>query len=175
MKPETLVAQALHEIDRATGGIVPAIQLSTTYARDGRYEPIAGHIYTRDDNPIYATVERVLAAIEGGSSALVFASGMAAATAAIRASLAPGDHVLAPRVSYFAVRNWVQRFGAKWGVAVDTVDTTDVDAVRAAIRPGQTKLVWFETPANPTWDVTDIAAVAEVAHRAGARIAVDST
>jgi len=175
MKPETLVAQALHEIDRATGGIVPAIQLSTTYARDDRYEPIAGRIYTRDDNPIYATVERVLAAIEGGTGALVFASGMAAATAAIRASIAPGDHVLAPRVSYFAVRNWVQRFGAKWGVAVDTVDTTDVDAVRAAIRPGQTKLVWFETPANPTWDVTDIAAVAEVAHRAGARIAVDST
>jgi cystathionine gamma-synthase len=99
---------------------------------------------------------------------------MAAATAAIRASLRPGDHIIAPRVSYFAIRNWTQRFCARWGVALDTVDTTSVDAVRAALRPN-TKLVWFETPANPTWEVTDIAAICEVAHEVGARVAVDST
>lgn len=175
MKPETLVAQALHAIDHETGGIVPPIQLSTTYARDDQYAPIGGRMYTRDENPIYETVERVLAALEGGTDALVFASGMAAATAAIRACVKPGDHVLAPRVGYFAVRNWVQRFGEKWGVTVDLVDTTDLAAVRAALRPGATRLVWFETPANPTWDVTDIALVAELAHAAGARVAVDST
>src|SRR4051812_19838906 len=157
MKPETLAAQALHAIDGDTGGIVPPIQLSTTYARDEHYALIGGRTYARDENPIFETVERVLAELEGGSGALVFASGMAAATSAIRSMLKPGDHVIAPRVGYFAIRNWITRFGAHWGVAVDTVDTTDLAAVAAALRP-TTKLVWFETPANPTWDVTDIAA-----------------
>ena len=174
MKPETLAAQALHAIERETGQIVPPVPFSTTYARDDQYRIRAGAMYTRDENPIYPAVERVLAALEGGTGALVFPSGMAAATAAIRACLKPGDHLIAPRVGYFAVRRWIARFCAKWGVAVDTVDTTDVDAVRAALRP-TTRLVWFETPANPTWDVTDIAAIAEVAHAAGALVAVDST
>jgi cystathionine gamma-synthase len=174
MKPETLAAQALHAIDRETGAIVPPVHFATTYARDEHYAT-RGPMYTRDDNPIYPAIERVLCALEGGAGALVFPSGMTAATTAIRASLKPGDHIIAPRVSYFAVRNWTQRFCARWGVSVDTVDTTNVDAVRAALRPGQTKLVWFETPANPTWEVTDIAALSEIAHAAGARVAVDST
>ncbi|MBV8760305.1 MAG: PLP-dependent transferase [Deltaproteobacteria bacterium] len=174
MKPETLVAQALHAIDQQTGDIVPPIQLATTYARDDQYA-LRGPMYARDENPIFRTVEQVLARLEGGTSALVFPSGMAAATAAIRACVKPGDHVIAPRVGYFAVRNWVQRFGARWGVHVETVDTTNLDAVRGALRPGKTKLVWFETPANPTWDVTDIAAICELAHAAGARVGVDST
>jgi cystathionine gamma-synthase len=174
MKPETLVAQALHAIDRETGGIVPPIQLSTTYARDEEYAVRAG-MYTRDENPIYPTIERVLAALEGGTGALVFGSGMAAATAAIRSLVRPGDHVIAPRTCYFALRNWTVRFGEQWGVAVDVVDMTDLAAVKAALRPGQTKLVWIETPANPTWDVTDIAEVCTLAHGCGARVAVDST
>lgn len=173
MKPETLAAQALHAIDRETGAIVPPIPMATTYARGADYA-LRGPMYSRDDNPIYPAVERVLAALEGGAGAMVFPSGMAAATAAIRASLKPGDHLIAPRVGYFAVRHWIQRFCAKWGVAVDSVDTTNLDAVRAALRP-TTRLVWFESPANPTWDVTDITAIAELAHEAGARIAVDST
>jgi cystathionine gamma-synthase len=175
MKPETLAAQALHAIDRETGGIVPPIQLSTTYARDDHYQLIGGRTYARDENPIFETVERVLAALEGGTGALVFASGMAAATSAIRSLVAPGDHIVTARVGYFAIRNWIERFGATWGVAVDVVDTTDLAAVRGALRPGKTKLVWFETPANPTWDVADIAAISELAHAAGARVAVDST
>ena len=175
MKPETLAAQAVDAIDRSIGGdIVPPIQLSTTYARDDQYA-LHGPMYARDENPIYKTIEDVLTRLEGGTGALVFPSGMAAATAAIRANLRPGDHVIAPRVGYFAVRNWIQRFGARWGVDVDTVDTTSLGAVRAALRPGKTKLVWFETPANPTWDVTDIDAVCELAHAAGARVGVDST
>jgi len=99
---------------------------------------------------------------------------MPAATATFRALCKPGDHVVAPRVAYYALRNWLARWGARWGVAVDIVDTTDLAAVRAALRP-TTRLVWVETPANPTWDVTDIAAVADLAHGAGALLAVDST
>ncbi len=174
MKPETLAAQALHTIDRETGAIVPPIHLATTFARDADYAPI-GPIYARDESPTPIHAERVIAALEGGDAAMVFASGMAAITAAFRAALRPGDHVIAPRVGYFAVRSWLARFCERWNVAYDLVDTTDLAAVKAAIRPGATKLVWVETPANPTWELTDLTAVAELAHAAGARLAVDST
>ena len=174
MKPETLAAQALHAIDSETGAVVPPVHFATTFARDGEYAPI-GPIYARDESPTQVHAERVIAALEGGPAAMVFASGMAAITAAIRSAVRPGDHIVAPRVGYFAVRNWLARFSERWNVTHDLVDTTDLDAVKAAVRPGVTKLVWIETPANPTWDVTDIAAVAQIAHAAGARLAVDST
>lgn len=175
VKPETLAAQALHEIDAETGGIVRPIHLSTTYARGEDYRPLGGLVYTRDESPAPKQAERVLAALEGGAAALLFSSGMTAATTAIRALLRPGDHVVAPRACYFGVRVWLERFCARWGVGLDLVDMTDLAAVRAAMRPGATKLVWTETPANPTWELTDLAAVAELAHGAGARLAVDST
>ena len=174
MKPETLAAQALHGTDAATGAIVPPVHLATTYARDAAYQLI-GPNYGRDDNPTPVDVERVVAALERGVAALAFGSGMAAATAVFRALCKPGDHVVAPRVCYFGVRGWLERFCARWGVGLDLVDTTRLDDVRAAIRPGATRIVWIETPANPTWDVTDIAAVAQLAHAAGAILAVDST
>ena len=174
LKPETLAAQALHAIDAATGAIVPPIQLATTYARDAAYQ-LRGPMYARDDNPTPVHAERVIAALEGGAAALMFASGMAAATGAIRALCKPGDHVVASRVCYFALRGWLERFCARWGVALDLVDTTDLAALGAALRPGVTRLVWVECPANPTWDVTDLAAAAELAHAAGALLAVDST
>jgi cystathionine gamma-synthase len=175
MKPETLAAKAVHAIDEATGAIVPPIHLSTTYARDDHYALIDNRDYARDKNPTFLHAERLLAALEGGEAALTFASGMTAATTAIRTLCKPGDHVIASRVGYFAVRHWLANFGAKWHVDVDFVATSDVAQVAAALRPGKTRLVWFETPANPTWEVTDIAAVADLAHRAGARVAVDST
>jgi cystathionine gamma-synthase len=173
VKPETLAAQALGAHDRETRGIVPAIQLATTYARDADYA-LVGPGYARDENPTPGHAERVLCALEGGAGALAFASGMAAATTAIRALCKPGDRVVAPRVGYYNLRGWLARFCAKWGVGLDVVDATDLAAMRAAIRPG-TRLVWVETPANPTWDVTDLAAVADLAHGAGAVMAVDST
>jgi cystathionine gamma-synthase len=173
VQPETLAAQALHTIDEATGAVVPPIHLATTYARDAAYA-LRGRSYTRDENPTPVVAERVIAALEGGAAALTFSSGMAAATAAIRALCKPGDHVLSPRVAYFALRAWLDRFCARWGVHHDTVDMTDLDAVRRALRP-TTRVVWIETPANPTWDVTDIAGLAELAHGVGARLAVDST
>ncbi len=173
MKPETLAVKAI-EIDEPTGALVPPIHLSTTYARDAEYRLIAGRDYTRDKNPTPLGAERAIAALEGGTQALVFASGMAAATTAVRALVKPGDHVVAPRVAYYALRDWFSRFATKWGITLDFVDMSDLDAVRGALRD-TTRLVWIETPANPTWDVTDIAAVAELAHARGALVVVDST
>ena len=100
--------------------------------------------------------------------------GMAAATAVFQA-LAPGDHVLAPQVMYWSLRNWLMKFATQWGLRVDLVDMTDPDAVRRAVLPGKTKLIWIETPANPLWTIADIALLAEIAHGAGALLAVDST
>ncbi len=170
----TRTAQALGWLDPATKGVAPAIYPSTNFARDGAYQKTCGRGYARDDNPTYDQVEALLRELEGGADARVFASGMAAATTPFFA-LAPGDHVVASGVMYFGLRNWLDTVGRHWGLVVDFVNTADTDAVRAAVRPGATKLVWVETPCNPLWDVTDIAAVAEIAHAGGARLAVDST
>jgi cystathionine gamma-synthase len=105
---------------------------------------------------------------------LVFSSGMSAATACFLA-LSPGDHVVAPKVMYWSLRNWLAGFASQWGLKVDFVDADRTDAIAAAVKPGATRLVWIETPANPTWCVTDIAAAADIAHKAGALLAVDST
>jgi cystathionine gamma-synthase len=90
-------------------------------------------------------------------------------------SLAPGDHVLAPKVMYWSLRNWLMNFATQWGLNVELIDMPDARAVQAAIRPGKTRLVWVETPANPLWSITDIAATAAICRGAGARLAVDST
>ncbi len=174
MHPQTLAAQAMGFVDAESKAIIPPLHTATTYIRDPDNQYRSGRVYGRDDNPTYDHPEAVLAALEGGAEALLFASGMAAATAAFQA-LAPGDHVVAPKVMYWALRNWLTGFARQWGLAVDLVDTDRLDDLRAAMRPGKTKLVWIETPANPTWVVTDIAAAAEIAHAAGARLAVDST
>ncbi len=170
MKPETLVAKA-----HAGGyrGVVPPIELATTYVRDPDYRD-DGPIYTRDDNRTPDHAERLVAALEGGAGALTFASGMAAATATIRALVRPGDRVVAPRVCYYNLRDWLTRFCKRWGVTLELVDLADVDAARAALQH-ETRLVWAETPANPTWEVTDLTAIAEIAHARGAVLAVDST
>lgn len=173
-QPETLAAQALGVVDVATGALIPPLHPSTTYEReaDGGYP--RGRIYARADNPTYDSAAHTLNALEGGAATLLFASGMAAATAAFLA-LRPGDHVLAPKVMYWALRSWLLGFASDWGLVVDLVDTTDLGAVATALRPGKTKLVWVESPANPLWSVTDIAAMAELAHTVGARLVVDST
>src|SRR5205823_2355522 len=104
-----------------------------------------------------------------------FASGMASATAVFRALCRPGDHVVAQQVMYFGLRAWLKRLAAEWDVALDLVDATRADEVARVVRPGKTRIVWVETPANPSWDVIDLAAVARIAHGAGAIFAVDST
>ena len=157
-----------------SGDLVPAIHMSTTFERqtDGSY--LQDRVYTRADNPTFEHAERLLAALEGGSSCALFASGMAATTAIFQ-SLVPGDHVLVARVLYWGVRKWLAEFGLTWGLDVEFIDTSDLGEVRRAIRPGHTRLIWVETPANPMWDITDLAAVARVAHAADVQVVVDNT
>jgi len=175
VSPQTLAAQALGEVDPVSGGLAPVVNLSTTYERrpDGSYPQ--DRVYTRADNPTFEPAERLLAALEGaGGGCALFASGMAAATAVFQ-SLRPGDHVLVSRVLYWGIRTWLAEFALTWGLDVEVTDTTDPGALAAAIRPGRTRLLWVETPANPTWEITDLAAACELAHGAGARVAVDNT
>jgi cystathionine gamma-synthase len=173
LSPQTLAAQALGETDPVSGALAPVITMSTNYEQqpDGSYPQ--GRAYTRADNPTSEHAERLLAALEGGECAL-FGSGMAAVTAVFQ-SLLPGDHVLVSRVLYWGVRKWLAEFALTWGLDVEFTDTCDLDAVAAAIRPGRTRLLWVETPANPMWEITDLAAIGRLAHAAGVRVAVDNT
>lgn len=170
----TLAAQALGGTDAATRAVVSPIHVATTFIRDPDNQYRSGNIYGRPDNDTVREAEAIVAMLEGSEAALVLGSGMSAATCVFLA-LAPGDHVVAPKVMYWGLRNWLLTDATQWGLEVELVDTDDLAAVRTAIRPGATRLVWLETPANPLWTVTDIAAVCEIAHAAGARVAVDST
>ncbi len=174
LSPETLAAQALGRIDTETRSLVPALYPSTTYERDADGGYSSGRGYSRPHNPTYDEPEELLATLEGGADCLLFASGMAAATALFQALL-PGDHVVASRAMYWALRTWLVDFAMAWGLDVEFVDTADLAALAGAMRPGKTRLVWLETPANPTWEVSDIAAAAEIARGVRARLAVDST
>lgn len=174
LKPRSLCAQALGRIDEATGALVPPVHSSTTFIRDPDNSYPRGFSYGRPNNPTTAHAEAVIAALEGGAEAMLFSSGMAAASTLFMA-LSPGDHVIAPKVMYWSFRNWLQGAASDWGLKIELLDTTDNHAVASAVRQGQTKLIWLETPANPLWSVSDISACAEIAHRAGAKLVVDST
>jgi cystathionine gamma-synthase len=174
MKPASIAAQALGWVDEETRAIVPPLHTSTTFIRDADNQYRSGRIYARDQNPTFDQAEAVLTALEGGHASLLFASGMAAATAVFQ-SLAPGDHVLAPKVMYWSLRNWLMNFGTHWGLRVEFIDMTSVDELRRAVQPGKTRLVWIETPANPLWSITDISVSCDIAHAAGAVVVVDST
>jgi cystathionine gamma-synthase len=169
--PETITAQALGWIDPPTRAVVPPLHVSTTFERAPDNSFPGGRSYSRADSPAFNQAEALLAQLEAGADAMLFASGMAAATCVFQA-LTPGDHVVAPRVMYWALRDWLATASR---LDVGFVDAADLEAVGRALVPGRTKLVWIETPANPLWDITDIQVVAEMAHRAGARVAVDST
>ncbi|TWT09617.1 PLP-dependent aspartate aminotransferase family protein [Reyranella sp. CPCC 100927] len=174
LSPESLAAQALGWVDETTRAVVPPIHVSTTYLRDPDNQYRSGRVYSRADSPNYNQPEELLAKLENGADALVFSSGMSAASACFLA-LAPGDHVIVSKVMYWSLRNWLMNFATHWGLKVQFVDTDRIDAVRDAIQPGQTKLIWIETPANPLWTISDIAALSDLAYRAGARLGVDST
>ena len=172
---ETDIAQGLHYIDTETGSVIPPVVASTTFARNDRYELIGGHrSYSRDHNPTYDLAEQMLCRLEGGHEALLFSSGMAAA-AAVFQSLRSGDHVVYPKVMYWGLRGWLLEFAERWGLEITPFDVTRPGAIADAVRPGSTCLVWIETPCNPTWDVIDIESAANIAHDAGALLAVDST
>ena len=172
--PATLAAQGLGWIDEATGGVVLPVHPATTFLRDPDNQYRRGRSYGRADNPTYDQPQALLTALEGGAASMLLASGMAAA-AAVFHSLPAGAHVVAPKVMYWALRRWLGGLAAKGAIAVDFVDASSLDDLRAAVVAGRTRLVWIETPANPLWTVTDIAGAAEIAHQAGALLAVDST
>ena len=174
LSPASIAAQALGWIEPVTKAIVPPIHVASTFLRDEDNQFRSGRAYARADNPSFDQAEATLAALEGGAGSWLFASGMAAATTCFLA-LDPGDHVVAPKVMYWSLRNWLAGFATRWGLRVTFVDATSLDAIAAACEAGRTKLVWIETPANPLWGITDIAGAAAIAHRAGARLAVDST
>ncbi|MFL6689839.1 MAG: trans-sulfuration enzyme family protein [Alphaproteobacteria bacterium] len=174
VKAATLAAQALGWVDERTRAVAPQLHLSSTFLRDEDNQYRSGRNYARADNPAFDQPEALLAALEDGAEAMLFASGMAAATAVFQ-SLQPGEHLVAPKVMYWSLRSWIAGFAKTWGIAVDFADMSDLDAVRRTVQRDRTKLVWTETPGNPMWNITDIAAVAEIAHAAGARLAVDST
>lgn len=170
----TLAAQAMGHIDEPSRAVVPPIHVATTFIRDPDNAYSSGNIYGRPDNLTVREAEAIIATLEGAQEAMVLGSGMSAATAVFLA-LRPGDHVIAPEVMYWGLRHWLLHEATDWGLRIELVDTSDLAAVQAALRPGETKLVWLETPSNPMWSITDIAAVAAMAHAAGARVAVDST
>ena len=172
--PSTRAAQALGWIDKATGALVPPIHPSAPYERaaDGSYP--AGRTYTRDHNPTYDQAEALLADLERGSAAMLFGSGMAAATTVFE-TLDIGDHVVAPEEMYWTMRRWLQEMADRGRITLDLVPNGNLASLERTLRPGATKVVWVETPANPSGAITDIAATTEMAHEAGARVVVDGT
>ena len=172
---ETLTAQGLYHGDPETGGVVPPLHLATTFERDSDYALVnPRHSYARDDAPAYLPAERLLARLEGAEQALLYASGTAAAMAVIQA-LRPGDRVVAPRVMYWGLRGRIGDFAARWGLDFALFDQEDPEDLARVVAAGPTRLLWIESPANPTWDVIDIAAAAALAREAGALLAVDNT
>jgi cystathionine gamma-synthase len=174
VSPETFAAQAGGAIEPLSGAIVPPIHLSTTFERDPDNAYPRGYTYGRPDTPTVRMTEDVLNRLEGGAATLLLGSGMAAATALFLALERPA-HIVAPKVMYWGLRRWLNEQAAALGLSVTFVDNSDLEAMKAAIIPGRTRCVWLETPSNPTWVVTDIAAVSRIAHAAGAIVAVDST
>ena len=173
MTPATILAQLDHFSDGATGALVPPLHLGVTSRPAGAQTDGASY-YGRSGNSAALLVEAVMAKLEGGAVAAAFASA-AAITQALLANLQPGDHVLFDTGTYYEFGRIFRAFGQRWGVAVEQVDLTDLDAVRAALRPGQTRLIWAECPTNPLWRVPDLAALAGLAHEAGALLMVDAT
>jgi len=174
LSPETLAVQALGRVDGETGAVVPPIHVSTTFVRAEDYAKRNDRSYIRDDGPAQAQAEAVVCALEGGEDALSFASGIAACTAPFHA-LRRGERAVVSKTIYHGVLEWLRVFAPERGLRVDYFEAGDMDSLAEALSGGPTGLVWLETPANPTWAVTDIQPAAELTHRAGGLLAVDST
>lgn len=173
MHLETLAVHAGREPDAASGAVARPIILSTTFQREPSGENAAGLVYSRTGNPNRTALERALADLDGGVDAAAFGSG-SAATMALMQSLAPGDHILLPSDRYHGTLSIVRDIMARWGLEHTIVPMSDPAVVAAAMRE-RTRLVWIESPSNPLLRVTDIAAIAAVAHAGGARVIVDNT
>ncbi|WP_030623307.1 cystathionine gamma-synthase [Streptomyces sclerotialus] len=171
---ETLAIHAGQEADRATGAVsVPIYQVST-YKQDGVGGLRGGYEYSRSANPTRTALEENLAALDGGRRGLAFASGLAAEDCLLRTLLVPGDHVVIPDDAYGGTFRLFAKVAERWGVEWSVASSSDPRAVREAVRP-RTKAIWVETPSNPLLGITDIAALADVARTAGAKLVVDNT
>lgn len=171
----SLAVHAGQEADAATGAVIPPVHFSTTYAQDGIGGLRQGYEYGRSGNPTRTALQEQLAAIEGGSHAFSFASGLAAEDTLLRAALSPGDEVLLGNDVYGGTYRLLSRVLGPWGVRLRTVDMSDADAVRAAVSERAPRLLWVETPSNPLLRVTDIAGLAALGREAGALVVVDNT
>lgn len=177
-QPYGFATRAIHagqEPDPQTGAVVPPIHQVSTFKQDGVGGLRSGYEYARSANPTRTALEECLAALEAGSRAFAFASGLAAEDTLLRTVLSPGDHVVLPDDAYGGTYRLFARVLQRWGIEHTAAHMPDANAVAAAIQPGRTKLVWVETPSNPLLGVSDIAALAAVAHAAGARLVVDNT
>jgi cystathionine gamma-synthase len=173
MKIETLAVHAGHSIDAATGAVSAPIHLSTTFERDIEGTYSRGFMYTRNDNPNRHALEEGISALEGGVAAAAFASG-SGATMSIFQALEPGDHVLAHVDAYYGTSRLLREIFLRWGLEADFVDMSNLADVKKALRP-KTKLAWTETPSNPLLKIVDLAAMASIAHDAGALLVCDNT
>ncbi|WP_419898902.1 trans-sulfuration enzyme family protein [Roseomonas sp. USHLN139] len=173
--PATLLASLGHYADPASGSLVPPIQPGVTALGHGPEElPDMAGFYARSGNAAADLAEALLARLEGAAATACFSAGAAAAQAVL-AGLRPGDHLLLEAAGYYEFREVIGRFCARWGIAVTLVEMTDLAAVAAALRPGQTRLAWAELPTNPLWRVPDIACLAKLVHGAGGKLLVDAT
>ena len=171
----TRAIHAGQEPDPLTGAVVPPIYQVSTYKQDGVGGLRGGYEYSRSANPTRTALESCLASLEGGSRGFAFASGLAAEDTLLRAVCRPGDHAITPNDAYGGTYRLFAKVAEPWGLAHTPVDLADLDAVRAAVRPGQTKVLWAETPTNPMLSIADITALADIAHAAGAVLVVDNT
>ncbi|CAN5464594.1 cystathionine gamma-synthase [soil metagenome] len=172
---ETRAIHAGYEPDPTTGAVIPPIYATSTYKQDGVGGLRGGYEYSRSANPTRTALEGNLASLEEGERAFAFASGLAAEDTLVRSTCRPGDHVVIPDDAYGGTYRLFDKVEQAWGIEHTPAPVSDVDAIRAAIRPGQTKLVWLETPTNPLLNIGDIEALAAVAHDAGALLVVDNT
>jgi cystathionine gamma-synthase len=172
---ETRAIHAGYEPDEATGAVIPPIYATSTYKQDGVGGLRGGYEYSRSGNPTRTVLEGNIAALEEGERGFAFASGLAAEDTLLRALTAPGDHLVIPDDAYGGTFRLIDKVARPWGLEHTSAPVSDVDAVRAAIEPGRTKLVWVETPTNPLLNIGDIEALAAIAHEAGALLVVDNT
>jgi cystathionine gamma-synthase len=170
----TRAIHAGQDPDPHTGSVIVPIHSSSTFVQDGVGGLREGYEYARTANPTRTALETCLAALEGGPHGRAFASGMAASDVLLRATCRPGDHIVIPDDAYGGTFRLIDKVFRHWGIEHTAVGQSDLDAVRAAMRPN-TRLVWCETPTNPLLNIADVAALAAVAHEADARLVVDNT
>ncbi|MQA35042.1 cystathionine gamma-synthase [Modestobacter roseus] len=172
---DTRAIHAGQDPDPATGAVIPPLHLTTTYKQDGVGGLRGGYEYSRSGNPTRDTLQTALASLEQGTRAMTFASGLAAEDVLLRTVCRPGDRIVLGGDAYGGTYRLISKVQEPWGVGHLPVDLNDLDAVREAVAPETTRVLWCETPSNPLLNVSDIAVLAEIAHAAGTLLVVDNT